>query len=78
MATIPLLYETLDKSYPKRNCNETTCDWYDDCERVKWIWFQEVNDISVNNKLSDYCKMKTAINSALYNAIMDLNCKEII
>lgn len=65
------LFSKLSKSYKSNPCTKEDCDWYQDCKIIKWLWFQPVNNITTEQKLNDYCRMKKVINRALYEGIMD-------
>lgn len=67
----PLLIKQLNKSYIFRNCSNKDCDWYPNCERIKWIWTQDTNGVTAQEKMRDYCRFKKTINSAVYAALIE-------
>lgn len=65
--------EQIDKSYAKFICNESNCDWYDSCNRIKWVWNMHTNKISKELKNHDYCKFKKTLSTAFYDALCEEN-----
>ena len=66
------LFAKLNKSYRPNPCTEKSCEWYDDCRIIKWLWLEKFpgSNIEGKQKLLDFCKMKKTINSALYEGIL--------
>lgn len=65
------MFNKLNNSYKDNPCNEVTCDWYEDCKIIKWLWFNETKNVTVNQKLNDYCRFKKAVNNALFDGISE-------
>lgn len=67
------LYNKLHASYQPNPCENKTCDWYDDCRIIKWLWLYTYNNpnMSVEQKLKSFCELKKAINNGLYDGIME-------
>lgn len=65
------LFDKLSCSYIKNPCQETKCDWFDDCRIIKWLWAYtyEKSDITIQEKLDSFCKLKKALNNGLYDGI---------
>lgn len=61
----------LESSYKINPCQDVTCDWYEDCRIVKWLWLypQAEKNITCDEKLRAYCEMKNAINNGLLDGI---------
>ena len=61
----------LDKSYLKNPCRNTKCEWYNDCDIIKWIWLYEYpgTGITKDQKIKDFCSLRKTINTALYEGI---------
>jgi MoaA/NifB/PqqE/SkfB family radical SAM enzyme len=66
---LPRVLNQLDISYPKLNCKNTDCDWYNECKRVKWLWVNSYGGVDVEEKKKSYCEMKKTINNAFYEAL---------
>ena len=43
-----------EKSYFKYECPNTECDWQGSCNRLKWVWQMETDEISKEKKIEDY------------------------
>ena len=61
----------LDKSYFQYSCNNKSCDWFDSCNRLKWVWQMETENISKSQKISDYCRYKKILSQAFFDALVD-------
>jgi len=60
-------------SYRPNPCKNKNCDWFEDCRIIKWLWLYNYNNpkITVDKKLNAFCSMKKAMNSGLYEGIMN-------
>ncbi|RJQ35362.1 radical SAM protein [Candidatus Parcubacteria bacterium] len=63
-----LVYNQIEKSYPKVGCSNESCDWFEFCQNYKWVWTKTFNDISLEDKKKSYCRLKKVINQAFYEA----------
>ena len=72
-SAVEKLFFRLNKSYRPNPCTDTNCEWYDDCRIIKWLWMEKFpnSEISKEQKLSDFCRMRKTLNTALYNGIME-------
>lgn len=63
----------LEKSnYPKLNCANKKCDWWEYCDNTKWYWQgDKIN--SKNIKISDYCRFKRILNDTFFTINIDNN-----
>lgn len=68
-----MMFKKLEKSYIKNPCQDTTCEWYDDCRLIKWLWAYtyENPQITVEQKLKSFCNLKKALNNGLFDGIME-------
>lgn len=66
------LYRKLNDSYFPNPCQDKQCDWYEDCRIIKWLWLytHDNQNLTVDQKLKDFCNMKKAINTGLFEGIM--------
>jgi MoaA/NifB/PqqE/SkfB family radical SAM enzyme len=69
--SIARVFERQKITYPESACEDTECDWYQDCRRVKWLWKTESETVSAEQKFKDYCRLKKTVNSAFYDALKD-------
>lgn len=67
------LYSKLHKSYLKNPCENSSCDWYEDCRIIKWLWFYTYNNphMTSEEKLKSYCEFKKSLNTGLYEGILN-------
>lgn len=65
------MFKKLQLSYRPNPCQNTTCDWYEDCRIIKWLWLYTYDNpnMSTSKKLKDFCNMKKAINTGLLEGI---------
>ncbi len=63
------MIKVVDDSYVSYKCSNLSCDWREGCKKVKWTWCYRTNQISIDQKLADYCRMKKAISKAYYDGI---------
>ena len=61
----------LERSYFKYTCEKTDCDWYNSCNRLKWVWQMDTDDISREQKINDYCRYKKTLSQAFFDALVD-------
>lgn len=61
----------LERSYFKYKCEKEDCDWYGSCDRLKWVWQMETDEISRKQKLEDFCRYKKALSNAFFDALVD-------
>lgn len=64
------LYQKLGKSYVNNPCQDKSCPWYDDCRKIKWLWFHDSDKVTAEKRLEDFCRMKKVLNDSIYNGIM--------
>jgi len=68
------LVNQLSNSYRNYDCKNSSCDLYDDCKIIKWLWFYDGTKLTLDenkNRIKAYCKMKKVINSGLYDGIIE-------
>ena len=65
----------MERSFFKYECINKDCDWYEDCQHIKWVWKMDTELISSQEKMKDYCKFKKIISNAYYDALVgsDIN-----
>lgn len=51
----------LNDAYPESNCPNFECEWYGNCQRIKWVWLK---------KMRDYCDFKRAVSDGYYQALL--------
>lgn len=61
--------QQLERSYFPYDCQNTECDWYCCCTRLKWVWQMETKSIHKNQKLNDYCRLKKTLSNAFFDAL---------
>lgn len=61
----------LEKSYFKYECQNSDCDWYGSCNRLKWVWQMETDEISKEKKIEDYCRYKKVLCKAFFDALVN-------
>ncbi|MBC8059174.1 MAG: hypothetical protein H7Y18_00725 [Clostridiaceae bacterium] len=66
------MFKRLGQSYKVNPCENGSCDWYEDCRIIKWIWFYPTNNVTSEQKLKDYCRFKKVTNNALYEGIVEV------
>ena len=64
------LIDNQSLNYPKSECKDISCDWYNQCKRIKWLWKYKSYTVTAEKKFEDYCKFKKAINNAFYDALV--------
>lgn len=65
------MFLKLNRSYIKNPCRDSECEWFEDCKFIKWLWLYTYNDnISVEQKLDAFCRMRKALNKGLFDGIM--------
>lgn len=65
-----IMQERQELNYPKSGCTNTKCNWYKQCDRVKWLWKYKSYTVSAEQKFKDYCKLKNVVNNAFYDALI--------
>lgn len=60
----------LEKSYFKYTCENTNCDWYTSCNRLKWVWQMNEESFSKEQKINDYCRYKKVLSQAFFDALV--------
>lgn len=66
-----LLIDRLNNSYINPMCQKKDCEWYEDCQLIKWTWNNETRRITKEKKMDDFCNFKRTINTALYEGILE-------
>lgn len=65
------MFLKLNRSYIKNPCRDSECEWFEDCKFIKWLWLYTYNDnISLEQKLDAFCRMRKALNKGLFDGIM--------
>lgn len=57
-------------NYPKANCLNRECPWWEFCDNIKWYWKSD-GEISSAEKLQDYCRIKRILNDCFYKYLVD-------
>ena len=67
------LYNKLLHSYRKNPCTDSSCEWYEDCQIIKWLWIDEFKGktLTSEDRHAIFCNLRKALNESLYQAIMD-------
>lgn len=66
---IELVFNHLERSYPRFYCREKNCDWFEFCQNYKWVWDTTFNRITLQEKQRSYCNLKKTINNAFCDAL---------
>mgnify|MGYP004450388193 FL=1 len=67
------MFKKLEDSYIPNPCQDYSCEWYDDCRLIKWLWAYTYDNakISTEQKLKSFCNLKKALNNGLFDGIME-------
>jgi MoaA/NifB/PqqE/SkfB family radical SAM enzyme len=57
-------------NYPRLDCQETKCNWWEFCGNTKWYWQGDKNN-SKPVKLTDYCRFKRIVNDVFFRELVD-------
>ncbi len=57
-------------NYPKLNCVNTECPWYENCRNVKWYWKDNIGTC-IGDKINDYCRFKRLVSDSFYRNLVD-------
>lgn len=67
--SLRLIQERQHLNYPESGCANSSCEWFDHCQTVKWLWKKPSATVSAENKIADYCRFKKIVNAAFYDAL---------